>query len=65
MAEKTFEKALQELETIVTQLEQGDAPLEKSMKLYEKGVGLSRFCTQELENAKLKLEELKAGGSNE
>ena len=33
MAELTFEKALQKLETIVAELEKGNVPLEKSMKL--------------------------------
>ena len=39
--EKTFESSLDELEKIVGQLEDGDMPLEKSLKLFEDGVKLS------------------------
>lgn len=65
MAEKTFEKSLTDLEKVVVQLEKGDLSLEKSMQLYEKGIALTRFCNSELEKAQLKLEELKAGKSDE
>ncbi len=59
MAEKTFENALKDLEEIVTQLESGEADLNKSMKLYEKGIENVRFCNKKLESAKLKITELK------
>lgn len=65
MAKKTFEKSLADLEQVVSQLEKGDISLEESIKLYEKGVELTRFCTGELEKAELKIEELKAGKSDE
>jgi exodeoxyribonuclease VII small subunit len=66
MAEKkTFEKSLAELQKIVEQLEKGDLSLEKSLGLYEKGIGLTRFCQEELSQAKLKIEQLKAGDQDE
>jgi len=53
-----FEQSLKKLESIVTQLEQGDLPLEDSLKLFEEGVGLSAVCKQELEAAEGKVQML-------
>ena len=36
-----FEEALQKLETIVTQMEEGDLPLEETLKAFEEGVRLA------------------------
>jgi len=58
MAEKKFETALARLEEIVSQLEQGDLPLEQSLKLFEEGVKLARLCTVRLEEAERKVEQL-------
>ncbi len=55
---KTFEASLNELERIVTQLEEGDLPLEESLKLFETGVRLSRECRERLTNAERKIEVL-------
>jgi exodeoxyribonuclease VII small subunit len=65
MPKKTFEQSLTELEKLVAQLEQGELSLDQSLKLYEKGVGLTRFCNDELQKAQLKIEELKAGKPDE
>lgn len=65
MAEKSFEKSLLDLEKIVLELEKGELTLEQSLKLYEKGVGLTRYCNGELKKAQLKIEELKAGKADE
>ena len=54
----SFEEALKELESIVTQLEKEDITLEDSVSLYEKGIALSAFCTEILEKAELKIEEV-------
>lgn len=51
MKEKRFEDALRELEDIVKRLESGDLPLEESLKIFEEGVTLSRYCFQKLEEA--------------
>ena len=45
----SFEQSLTRLDEIVKQLESGTAPLEQSMKLYEEGIALVRFCSGELE----------------
>ncbi|MDY6854248.1 MAG: exodeoxyribonuclease VII small subunit [Thermodesulfobacteriota bacterium] len=58
MPEKKYEDALKELESIVQQLERGDIPLEESLKLFEKGVKLSRFCAKKLDEAEKKVEVL-------
>lgn len=51
MKEKKFETALRELEDIVKRLESGDLPLEESLKIFEEGVSLSRYCFNKLEEA--------------
>lgn len=55
----TFEQAMQQLETLVKQLESGELALEESMKLYEEGVRLTAVCSKKLTEATLKIEELK------
>lgn len=55
---KTFEESLNELENIVKQLEEGDLPLEESLKLFENGVKLSRECRDRLTNAERRIQVL-------
>ncbi|MHC9509691.1 exodeoxyribonuclease VII small subunit [Kangiella sp. M94] len=50
-----FESQLQELETIVEQLEGGELPLDEALKVFEKGVKLSRQCQQLLSEAEQKV----------
>ncbi|WP_111497326.1 MULTISPECIES: exodeoxyribonuclease VII small subunit [Marinobacter] len=58
-----FEKSLNELETLVRDLEQGDLPLEKSLAAFERGVKLTRECQQALKQAEQRVEQLvKADG---
>lgn len=59
MSAMTFEKALEKLSGVVSQLESGNLPLEKSMKLYEEGVSLTAFCEQELQKAALRIREIR------
>jgi exodeoxyribonuclease VII small subunit len=54
----TFELALKQLEEIVQRLEKGELTLEESLKLYEEGIRLSRFCHAKLEEAEGKIEML-------
>lgn len=54
----SFEEGLEELETIVEQLEHGELPLEKSLELFEKGVKLSDTCRKQLQEAESKVEIL-------
>jgi exodeoxyribonuclease VII small subunit len=53
-----FEKALADLESIVEKLEQGDLPLDESLKAFEHGVELTRHCQVALKQAEQKVEIL-------
>ena len=58
MAKKRFEEALQELESIVQRLEDGNLSLDDSLSLFEEGIKLSRLCAQRLDEAEKKIELL-------
>lgn len=51
-----FEKAFQQLESIVKRLESEELPLDESLQLFEQGISLSRFCNQKLEEVEKKIE---------
>lgn len=53
-----FEKALADLESIIEKLEQGDLPLDESLKAFERGVELTRHCQVALKQAEQKVEIL-------
>ena len=55
---KSFEASLEALEQIVQELERGDLPLEKSLELFERGIGLSRQCQDRLNQAERRIEIL-------
>jgi exodeoxyribonuclease VII small subunit len=57
----SFEQALAELERIVGQLESGQAPLEQSIALYERGALLKAHCEKRLEAARLRVEKIVVG----
>lgn len=54
----TFEQALARLEVIVKSLENGSAPLDDSLSMFEEGVSLVRFCSDKLVNAENKIKVL-------
>lgn len=56
----SFESALGELETIVTQLEQGELALEDALKQFERGIGLVRANEQKLQQAEQQIQILQA-----
>ena len=56
-----FERAMAELETIVGQLEQGQVPLEDSIKLYERGEALKKHCENLLKSAESRIEKITLG----
>jgi len=58
-----FEQALAELETLVERLERGDLPLDEALKLFERGVALTRQCQSSLQNAQQRVEILLKRGS--
>ena len=53
-----FEKSLEQLETLVDNMERGELSLEQSLAAYEQGVGLYRRCQQALEQAELRVKLL-------
>ncbi|MEE9120029.1 MAG: exodeoxyribonuclease VII small subunit [Syntrophobacteria bacterium] len=53
-----FEEVLHKLEAIVAQMEEGDLPLEETLKAFEEGVKLARFCANKLDEAERKVEKL-------
>jgi exodeoxyribonuclease VII small subunit len=62
MAEMKFEEALKRLEKIVEDLESGKLTLDDSLKKYEEGVKLSRFCLKSLQSAQKKVQMLAKKG---
>nr|WP_268238775.1 exodeoxyribonuclease VII small subunit [Saccharibacillus kuerlensis] len=57
-AELNFEQAMDQLERIVSELEQGDVPLEKAIDLFQRGMQLSQLCGQKLEQVERKIETI-------
>jgi exodeoxyribonuclease VII small subunit len=54
----SFEKALEELEQIVENMEDGDIPLDKMIEYFERGSSLSKQCRSKLEKLEKKIEVL-------
>lgn len=61
----TFESATTRLEEIVKLLERGNSSLDESLKLYEEGVALVRFCNEALDNAEKRIKILAPGANGE
>ncbi|WP_416879429.1 exodeoxyribonuclease VII small subunit [Litorimonas sp.] len=59
----SFEDALKELEGIVQRLERGDAPLEESITIYQRGAALKAHCDAKLKDAQMKVEKIVLDGS--
>lgn len=59
----SFEEALAQLERIVGELESGQAPLERSIDIYERGAALKAHCEKKLEAARLKVEKIVLGAN--
>ena len=53
-----LEKALEDLEKIVAELENGKIPLDESLALFEQGIKLIRLCNAKLDNAEQRIESL-------
>ncbi|MEK3797710.1 exodeoxyribonuclease VII small subunit [Peribacillus sp. FSL H8-0477] len=56
--EVTFEQAMEELEKIVEQLEEGDVPLEAAITIYKQGMDLSKLCHQKLKTVENQLTQI-------
>ena len=61
----TFEQALEQLEKIVSELESGQAPLERSIDIYERGAQLKAHCESRLQAARLRVEKIVVGPGGE
>ena len=69
MAEKTdadiqkmpFERAIEELESIIKRLEEGKVPLAESVEIYERGEALKRRCEELLKAAEARVEKITTG----
>jgi exodeoxyribonuclease VII small subunit len=53
-----FEQSLAELEGLIERLERGDLPLDEALRLFERGVALTRHCQMSLQAAQQKVEIL-------
>ena len=58
MAKRTFENALTKLDRITAELEQGDLGLDNSLKKFDEGVQLVKFCNEKLEEARSQVDLL-------
>jgi exodeoxyribonuclease VII small subunit len=58
IAQLTFERAIEELESIVKRLEEGKVPLEESVAIYERGEALKRRCEELLRQAETRVEKI-------
>jgi exodeoxyribonuclease VII small subunit len=61
VSQLSFEAALQRLEEIVRTLEKGEAPLDKSIELYQEGDRLKRHCDARLKDAQARIEQIAFG----
>jgi exodeoxyribonuclease VII small subunit len=61
----SFERALEELETIVKRLEDGKVPLEESVAIYERGEALKRRCEELLRQAEARVDKITTGANGE
>lgn len=55
----SFEKAIAELENIVSRLERGDAALDESIAIYERGEALKKHCETLLNAAEKRIEKIR------
>ncbi|MGB0505547.1 MAG: exodeoxyribonuclease VII small subunit [Pikeienuella sp.] len=61
VSEMSFEEAMAELERVVGQLENGEAPLDASIDLYERGAALRKVCEARLKDAELRVQKIIQG----
>lgn len=63
--EMSFEDAMAELEQVVAKLESGQAPLDQSIDLYERGAKLKERCEGRLKDAELRVNKIIAGSDGQ
>lgn len=60
---ESYEALYTQLQQVVARLEQGELPLDETLRLYEQGVRLAAACQQLLDTAELRVRELSAGAA--
>lgn len=55
MSDKSFEESLAKLEKIATEIEKGDLGLEQAISEFEKGIKLSKECSEKLDDAEKRI----------
>ncbi|MCB1494569.1 MAG: exodeoxyribonuclease VII small subunit [Bauldia sp.] len=65
VSELSFEKALEELESIVQRLERGQVDLEESISIYERGEALKAHCEKLLKEAEGRVDRIRVGAGGE
>lgn len=58
MKDRTFETALERIEELITELEDGNIPLKKSITKFSEGVELLKFCQKELKEAEMSVQKI-------
>ncbi len=61
----TYEQAVSELEGIIGKLESGEATLDESISMYSRGMELSKFCKEKLDDIVKKINMLGEDGKSE
>jgi exodeoxyribonuclease VII small subunit len=61
----SFERAIEELESIVKRLEDGKVPLEESVAIYERGEALKRRCEELLRQAEMRVDKITTDASGD
>ena len=54
-SKKSFEEAISELEDIVEKLEKGELSLEESLDYFQKGIELSKYCSEKLDEVEKRI----------
>lgn len=63
--EKSFEESMTRLEGIVKELESGNKPLDETIQLFEEGLTLVKDCNDQLQQFKVKVQEISRGNGAE
>ena len=58
MTAQKFEEALKRLEEIINDLEQGEVPLEETVKMFREGITLAKLCKDKLQSAEKEIQKI-------
>ena len=58
MTTQKFEDALKRLEEIINNLEQGEVPLEETVKMFQEGITLAKICKDRLQSAEKEIQKI-------